>query len=187
MEENFRVKVDASAGIVEVEGPEPFVREMLDRYAPVIEPSPGKTARGKAKQKPTRKLAAAKQTPEVAQPKKDRVRGVQVDEQLMENLAEHGPALAAYLEARNVASQKEEAAIIASFLASELGLPSINDTHYVTVLRKLGRRLPKNPRQVLVDAKNRKGFFYEEDSSFWLTTAGINFVEHDSLRGTTSE
>jgi hypothetical protein len=187
MEEKFRVKVDASARIVEVEGPEPFVREMLDRYGTVIESSPGKAARGKAKQKPTGKLPAARRTPEVAQPKKARARGVQVDEQLMERLAEHGPALAAYLEARNVASKKEEAAIIASFLASKLTHSSMNDTQYVTVLRSLGRLLPKNPRQVLLDAKNKKHFFYGEGDSFKLTTTGINFVEHDSLKEKTSE
>jgi len=183
MEDRFRVKLDASARMIEVEGPESFVREMLDRYDSLTESPAGKERPRKAR----RKAAPAKQTPEVAQPKKARPRGMQVDEQLMERLAEHGPALAAYLDERNVASQKDEAAIIASFLASKLGLPSINETHYVTVLRKLGRRLPRHPRQVLVDATNKKGFFYKEDSSFRLTTAGMNFVEHDSLKGETGD
>ena len=63
----------------------------------------------------------------------------------------------------------------------------MNEYQYVAALRTLGRRLPKTPRQVLLDAKNKKQFFYEDDSSFRLTNAGINFVEHDSLKGTTSD
>lgn len=187
MEERFRVKVDAGAGMVEVEGPEPFVREMLERYAPVIEPRARTRAQKKASPKPSDGAPTSKRAAEETRPRRGRAAAVEADKELMDKLEDHRTELDAYLEARNVASQKEEAAIIASFLASELGLPSIDETHYVTVLRKLGRRLPKQPRQVLIDAKNKKGYFYEEDSSFRLTTAGVNLAEHDSLKGETGD
>jgi hypothetical protein len=187
MEERFRVKVDASAGAIEVEGPEPFVREMLERYAPVIEASARMRPQKKARQKPSGARPTSKPPSEAVRPRKPRAGAVEADKELMHKLQEHRTDLAAYLEERKVASHKEEATIIASFLALKLGRPSMDENEYVAALRTLGRRLPKVPRQVLLDAKNKNQYFYEDDSSFRLTNAGINFAEQDSLKSATSE
>jgi len=105
-----------------------------------------------------------------------------VDEVLSRDLQKRRSDLDAYLGKRNLKSQMEEAAAVSGFLKSTLGRQTMNDTEYVTVLRIQGRRLPKNPRQVLLDAKNKKGFFHDQGESFALTTTGINFVDHDSLK-----
>jgi hypothetical protein len=187
MEERFRVKVDASAGVVEVEGPEAFVREMLDRYDSLTQSPLGKRGRRKARRKAAEKAGDAKRAGEVARPRKGRAGAVEADKELMDKLEGRRTDLAAYLDERRVTSQPEEAAIIASFLASRLDSPSMNESQYVAALRTLGRRLPRHPRQVLLNAKNRNQFFYDDDSSFRLTNAGINFAEHDSLKGGASD
>jgi len=182
MEDNARIRVDVDAGVVEVEGPEPFVREMLDRYAHVMA-RPGPRARGGTQKK---RKAARKQAAENGgtSPKKKRGKAgrVELDEALRIDLQKQRNALAAYLKERNLKTQIEEAAAIAGFLRSALKRDTINDAEYVTALRIHGTRLPMNPRQVLVDAKNKKSYFHDEDGAFALTTTGLNFVEHDSLK-----
>jgi hypothetical protein len=178
MEEKFRVRVDITARAVEVEGPESFVREMLDRYASAIQHVPETPARRQGRRKP--KGTRAKEPPP-AVPTKARGARVNVDDALRQELQQHAGDLSTYVDQRKSASQKEEAAIVAGFLAT-LGYTSMSDAQYVTALKVLGRRLPKNPRQVLIDAKNKKGYFLEDGSSFGLSTVGTNFVEIDSLK-----
>ncbi len=182
MEQTFRVRVDATAGTVEVEGPEAFVREMLDRYSSVVDRSPKPRTRKKPGRTSTKKVRPRAQTADAGDSKKGRAARVEVDEKLREQLQPHLSAFATYLDERNVAARTEEAAVVASFLASKVGQESMDERQYVTVLRTLGRPLPKIPRQVLLDAKNKKQFFYEEGTSFRLTTTGLNFAEHESLK-----
>ena len=183
MEEKFKVKVDASSGIVEVEGPESFVREMLERYASLTEQAPRAKAQATHRRpKSARKSGGHKEAGAAAKPKRKTGGPVEVDQALKQELQQHSQPLNAYLADRNLASQKEEAAAIAGFLSSNLDRATMDDIEYVTVLRIMGKKLPKNPRQVLIDAKNKMGFFFEDGTSFGLSTTGINFVEHDSLK-----
>ena len=187
MEERFSVKVDVSSGTVEIEGPEPFVREMLDRYAHVMaRPEPPARGGTQKNRKAARKQAADKvSTP----PKGKRGRGgrVEIDDKLKDQLQKQRQALQAYLAKRKVTSHRAEAVVIAGFLKEELNRPFMNETEYVTALRVAGRKLPGHARQVLTDAKNQAGLFLESGDSFELSALGHNFVEHDSLKSEGSD
>ena len=182
MEDNAKIRVDVDAGVVEVEGPEPFVREMLDRYAHVMErTTPSARGRANKKRKAARKQAADKgSTP----PKGKRGRGgrVEIDDKLRQELQQQRQALLTYLGNRKLGSHRKEAAAIAGFLKEELNRPLMNETEYITVLKVAGRKLPEYARQVLIDAKNQGGLFLENGKSFELSAAGHNFVDHDSLK-----
>jgi hypothetical protein len=178
MDERFKVRVDTTAKAVEVEGPESFVREMLDRYSSVIQQAPEVRARRQGRRKPR---GTRTKEPPAPPPTKARGARVNVDDALLQELQEHAGDLQTYVDQRKSASHNEEAAILAGFLGS-LGYTSMNEAHYVTALKVLGKRLPKNPRQVLIDAKNKKGYFFEDGLSFVLSTVGTNFVEIDSLK-----
>jgi hypothetical protein len=186
MEDRFRVRVDAGAGAVEVEGPESFVREMLDRYSAVLGRPPEVRASVRRARGKRPKSTGAKEAPAPAPAAKARAVRVEVDEALQHELQQRAGDLHAYIEERKIASQTEEAAIVAAFLGT-LGYGSMNEAQYVTALRVLGRRLPKNPRQVLIDAKNKKQYFFEDGSSFVLSHTGTNFVEIDSLKSKDAE
>jgi len=183
MEENARVRVDSSAGLVEVEGSEAFVREMLDRFAGVLartevkaDGKPRGSRKGKGRDGGRPKAEAPREG------KARRSKQPQLNEELRKQLNEHLSDLNSYLEERKIESQPEEAALIARFLGSKLGIEAMDDRQYATVLMTLGRELPVSPYQVLKHGVSRNHLFYQDGAAYRLTGNGITFADSDSLK-----
>ncbi len=173
-----RIKIDLASGIIEAEGEESFVREMADRYwsSVPITPMPAPEDNGgvKTTMRPISKKQKSDQAPKNAKPS-----GSVEDETVKASLKPHLTALDAYVKARNPKSQFDEAVTIASFMATQMNEPVLTHAGLFTALRLLGRKLPGKPGQVLIDAKNKKGYFYEVGDGYSLTPKGMNRAEHE--------
>jgi len=183
MEDRARIRIDTSSGVLEVEGSEPFVREMFDSWQDLLKERPtASPSAGQTTDKPKARAPRRRPAKPATEAKPDKPNVSDLDESVLRELAERRDDLRSYLDERKTRSNVQEVAAIARFLWLNFNIELMDERHYVAALKALNKAAPKFARQVLVDAKNKKGFFYSEGSTFRLTPIGVAFADQDSLK-----
>jgi len=186
---SYTVKINRREGAVEITGADKeWIAEQLDKLsvvfavdspAPLVgtEDEPAATSNGAkragaATGKGRKRGGAAKTKGKIESEVPDKL------------TADMQQALAAFQKERgdHWDSAQNQAAIIAYFLTEKLGFDGISADDLAAVYPIMGWRAPVNPRAVINNARDRKGYFQSwKDGRSSLSVTGRNFVLHDAL------
>lgn len=167
-----KIKIDKNLGIIEVEGTEIFVKEMIEKYGTLILTSVKKPdippkappEQGKPEGVKRRKPATVS------------VEAVEIDL----NSGANYSSLKDFYNTKQPESFIEKTTLFTYYLKQFKEIQEATPGHLLTCYRSVGSKLPKNIPQTILDAK-QKGWLAPDSSvnSAKIGNIGINLIEHE--------
>ena len=165
---DVKLRIDQGQGILEVEGNEEFVREILQKYAinTVQKEIKGKSARGNTSKKNETK------------PKLRKKRTTKKSYKPISNL--EIADLKTFCNEKKPSNNFEHNLAFIYFLEKKKNVKNISEDHIFTCYRLMNKPVPGNLYQSLIDTRRRKMWIETDDTNdLNVTTIGENYVLHE--------
>jgi hypothetical protein len=171
---NVKVKIDKNMGVIEVEGSETFVKEMIEKYSPLILTLDKKPDKPLKPTEPVKPDAGKRRKPSSTS-----IEAVEIDL----SAGTDYPSLKDFYTTKNPGSFLEKTTLFTYYLKQYKNIEEATPGHLLTCYRSVGSELPKIIPQGILNAK-QKGWLTADSSVFKAKIAniGINLIEHELPR-----
>jgi len=182
-----RIKLDLTAGTLEVEGTEAFVREVYNDFRSQVQSTPStasRAARGKKSVIATKasvKRTQSKKASTRSGGRRNRNDGLTVVKDLNLRGGKGKEALGEVLGRLKPTSNMERNLVFVHYLKHTCGIDAVTANHVYTCYHTTqGVKIPGALRQSLIDTASRRAWIDTSSlESISVTTHGLNHLEHD--------